>query len=103
MDTLAKQIEVQGKQIVCAHCGGKYFSRRGAQLNTAFMTFLDLDCYNKTAKVFVCSDCGHLEWFLDPKITAQDDMREQTECLSCGGIITANQNRCSKCGWTYKE
>ena len=38
---------------------------REAQLNTAGMTFLKLDWLNKTATIFVCEDCGRLEWFLD--------------------------------------
>ncbi len=56
--------EVAGRAVVCSHCGGEEFEERSAQLNTPGMTFLDLDWANKSATVYVCRSCGHLEWFL---------------------------------------
>jgi len=57
-------IEVRGIQIRCSHCGSIRFSERKAQLNTAGMTFLNLDWANKSATVLVCESCGKLEWFI---------------------------------------
>ena len=27
------------------------------------MTLLDLDFLNKSADIFMCAECGHIEWF----------------------------------------
>ena len=27
------------------------------------MTLLDLDFLNKSADIYICSGCGHIEWF----------------------------------------
>ena len=40
------------------------------------MAFFDLDWLNKSAEVFVCEECGKLEWFLDPSISIQNDESE---------------------------
>ncbi len=56
--------EVAGITVTCSHCGGTHFQERDAQLNTAGMTFLDLDFLNTTARVLECTQCGHLEWFV---------------------------------------
>lgn len=56
---------VGGIQVRCSHCGGVNFERSEAQLNTAGLTFLDLDWANRSADVLICKTCGHIEWFLD--------------------------------------
>ena len=43
--------------------GAARFWKGEAQLNTAGLTFLDLDFLNRSATVLRCVDCGHLEWF----------------------------------------
>ncbi len=60
-------VELAGKLLTCAHCGEKRFWTRHAQLNTAVLSFFDLDFLNRTADVYVCDRCGHVEWFLPPK------------------------------------
>ena len=35
--------EVAGKPVRCAHCGGEHFIEGRAQLNTAGLTFMNLD------------------------------------------------------------
>lgn len=62
---MASKRIIKDKPLTCAHCGGQLFDERQAQLNTAGMTFLKLDWLNKSATVFVCINCGRLEWFLD--------------------------------------
>ena len=56
--------EVAGIQVVCPHCSGSTFEQSSAQLNTAGLTFLDLDWANRSASVLICKTCGHIEWFL---------------------------------------
>ncbi len=56
--------DIAGRQVTCSHCGGTEFDRSEAQLNTAGLTFLDLDWANRSAAIFICKRCGHIEWFL---------------------------------------
>ena len=56
---------IRSKTLVCPVCGNRFFTERAAQLNTAGMSFLDLDFLNKTAQCYVCSECTHFIWFLE--------------------------------------
>ena len=62
---------VEGKRVVCPHCGHDEFVAGTAQLNTAVLTFFDLDWANKSAHTLMCAECGRIEWF------GQDPEREQ--------------------------
>lgn len=54
--------------VSCAHCKHNLFVEGEAQLNTAGMTFLNLDWANRTAATLTCTNCGRIEWFLaDPQ------------------------------------
>lgn len=59
------EFEVNGAQVQCPHCGGVHFEQSKAQLNTAGLSFLDLDWANRSATVLICKECSHIEWFLD--------------------------------------
>ncbi len=62
------RFDVAGKAVRCAHCGGDLFVEGRAQLNTAGLTFIDLDWANRSAATLACVSCGRLEWFLtDPE------------------------------------
>lgn len=56
----------QGRQIMCPHCGHGEFAEGSAQLNTAGMTFLNLDWANKSATTLACMNCGLIQWFVKP-------------------------------------
>ena len=56
--------QVVGKPVICPQCGGSQFEEGSALLNTAGMTFLGLDWANKSATVLICSQCSHIQWFL---------------------------------------
>lgn len=60
-----ENIIVKGKQLKCRICNHTRFYTREAQLNTSTMSFLDLDWANKSATCYVCSNCTHIEWFLE--------------------------------------
>jgi hypothetical protein len=68
-----RRVTIAGYELKCNHCGGNAFTGREALLNTAGMTFLDLEWLNASAEVLVCSRCGRLEWFLDPQLLIVDD------------------------------
>ena len=59
---------VAGKQVICPHCSRNRFVEGRAQLNTAGLTFLNLDWANRSAATLTCTSCGRIEWFLaDPE------------------------------------
>ncbi len=98
-----ERIFVRGRALFCSHCGEALFTKRQAQLNTAFMSLLNLEWTNRSADVFTCASCGHLDWFLEGADESADEAGEPTECLSCGGTIPAGAETCPKCGWSYKD
>jgi len=49
-----------GKKLLCPHCGGDEFAKGSVQLNTAGMTFLNLDLTNKSATMLACTACGRM-------------------------------------------
>ncbi len=55
---------VGGIHIRCQVCEHSRFSERKAQLNTAALSFFDLDWLNKSARCLVCEKCGYIHWFL---------------------------------------
>ncbi|RKY21464.1 MAG: hypothetical protein DRQ55_04275 [Planctomycetota bacterium] len=60
----AEQVRVVGVDLHCEICKHERFFSRDAQLNTAVMSFFDMDWANKTATCFVCERCGYVHWFL---------------------------------------
>lgn len=61
---VAERMQVAAVRMRCDHCRGESFRESSAQLNTAGMTFIGLDWANRSARVFVCSGCGQLKWFV---------------------------------------
>ena len=63
-----EQYAVAGKGVKCGHCSGDRFVEGRALLNTAGMSFMNLDWANRSAATLACTACGHIEWFLsDPE------------------------------------
>jgi uncharacterized protein len=59
---------VAGIVVRCAHCSKDQFVEGQAQLNTAGMSFMNLDWANRSAATLTCTTCGRIEWFLaDPE------------------------------------
>lgn len=59
---------VAGKTVACPHCSHDRFVEGHAQLNTAGLTFLNLDWANRSAATLTCTSCGRIEWYLaDPE------------------------------------
>jgi len=91
-------VMVAGKNLACSHCGGQSFARRRVMLNTGIMTLPELDWLDRQADVFVCSNCGRLEWFLDPT-----PLGDTIECPECGEKLPPDVEVCQGCGWTYRK
>jgi uncharacterized protein with PIN domain len=62
---IAGEYSVQGKKLICPICGGNLFFTRRSLLNTAVLTFFDLDWANKRATNYICQHCGHIMWFAE--------------------------------------
>lgn len=88
---------VNGRELTCPHCRGKSFTHHKAQLNTAGMTFLELDWLNKSADTFHCRTCGRIEWFVDAAWT-DGPATEPRDCPRCGTFIEPPRTRCPNCG-----
>jgi hypothetical protein len=59
---------VAGKSVTCQHCSHDRFVEGRALLNTAGMSFFNLDWANRSAATLTCTACGRIEWFLaDPE------------------------------------
>lgn len=65
----ASAVEIAGRPLVCQHCGYDQFIEREAQLQTAFLTFFNLELFGKSANLYACGQCGFIHWFL-PSIGA---------------------------------
>jgi uncharacterized protein len=57
------EFEVKGNKAKCTHCGHEHFDASEAQLNTAGLTFLNLDWANRSASVLICKKCAFIMWF----------------------------------------
>jgi hypothetical protein len=109
-----KKVVIKGVVLSCHHCGSGSFTHRRSQLNTAAMTFFDLDWLNASADIYVCTDCGYLHWFLGAPVAAVteehdvsgvipvDDTSTESDCLACSTVIPAGSDTCSACGWSYR-
>lgn len=49
--------------VICPHCKHDRFDHGYAQLNTALMSFFDLDFANRSAEILTCDRCGYIQWF----------------------------------------
>ncbi len=58
------RFQVADRIVVCSHCGGTEFKDDQAQLNTAGATYFGYDWLNRSAHALICTNCGHIEWFL---------------------------------------
>ena len=112
-----KQVTLAGVPLVCKHCGSGDFTHRSGQLNTAAMTFFNLDWLNASADIYVCEQCGFLHWFLGRSIlpertmdhaplreepVPEDDTSVASRCLKCRESIPSGTDTCPKCGWSYR-
>ena len=66
-----ERFTVAGKPVGCSHCAHDRFVEGRAQLNTAGMTFFNLDWANRSAATLACTRCGHIEWFLEDPESAE--------------------------------
>jgi len=64
--------QLQGKVITCPHCQSEEFDEGSALLNTAGMTFINLDWANRSASILACRRCGQVQWFLQKPEKKED-------------------------------
>lgn len=66
-------VVVQGRQLSCNVCSYGIFWEHQVQLHTPFMTFLDLEEWNRVADCAVCARCGHIHWFISPESLPREE------------------------------
>src|ERR1039458_45395 len=99
--TEAKQFQIAGHPLTCAHCKSDTFFTRRTLLNTRGLTYLKLDWLNAAARNYICARCGHIMWFYDLEGSSASVSEEPTECLSCHAVIPSGSSTCPACGWSY--
>jgi len=93
--------QIAGKMLECGHCQKQSFSLSTAQLNSSFMSFVDLDWLDPSAKILQCDHCKKIEWFSGSADILEFDDLVESDCLACGKFIPDGETECSRCGWTY--
>jgi uncharacterized protein YbaR (Trm112 family) len=58
------EVVINGNKLVCPVCKHTKFWGRTTLMNTAGMSFFDLDWANRSAQNFICSSCRYVFWFL---------------------------------------
>lgn len=64
-DRNGERFTLMGRPLKCPHCGHGAFHQGSALLNTAGMTFFNLDWANRSATTLACTQCGHIDWFME--------------------------------------
>jgi predicted nucleic-acid-binding Zn-ribbon protein len=60
-----EEVFVNDRQLVCHHCGATRFHTRTVAMHGAGASFFGLEWFTQQgAFCHVCSDCGHVYWFL---------------------------------------
>lgn len=102
-DLRPHSVVITGNSVRCQHCAYDQFLERKALLNTAGLTFFNLEWANQSARLLVCARCGFLHWFVpSPRPLLIRDASEPVVCPSCDGTIPAGATRCASCGWSYE-
>ena len=53
-----------GRAVVCPICSNPTFTQREGKIQTTGATLLGFDAFNASATCCVCTQCGHILWFL---------------------------------------
>jgi ssDNA-binding Zn-finger/Zn-ribbon topoisomerase 1 len=83
----------------CHHCGHGRFLVKEGMINTARMSFWNLDFLDPVASVHICTKCGYLHWFMSPPVGEPDD---DVPCPNCQAIMLPDESVCPTCGWSYE-
>lgn len=62
------EVFVGERQLSCLVCDGTRFGYREVLMNTAGMTFFDLDWANKNAHGIICLACGYVHTFMGDQL-----------------------------------
>jgi hypothetical protein len=73
------------RQVVCDKCGKEKDSRDGQRYCSCGGTYWEIQ---------------YMKWIKEP--LKEEDKKASSECLNCGVMISQEQNKCEKCGWSWK-
>jgi hypothetical protein len=57
-------VSVRGKPLRCLACQHDLFFQRRAQLHSGVATFFNIEWASPSCVCVICSECGHVHWFL---------------------------------------
>jgi predicted nucleic-acid-binding Zn-ribbon protein len=75
----AMELYLGARRLDCLMCGGTRFDHREILMNTAGLTFLDLDWANKTAMGAICRTCGHVHTFMGDAVELRAPRLDQRD------------------------
>ena len=58
------KITIKNKPLICFHCGENIFGKREGIVPTSWITFFRWTVFNRSARCFICKNCGFLHWFI---------------------------------------
>ena len=58
------EVQMDGRRLACAVCGGTHFHERNSLLNTRAATLFNVSWANKEATNYICTQCGYIFWFM---------------------------------------
>lgn len=62
---VSAKVTINDQTLSCSHCGHDKFAKREGLINTTWVTLFRFPFFNKSARCFVCKNCGYLHWFVD--------------------------------------
>lgn len=61
----SNEVEIKGNKLICPICKHTFFWTKKTLMNTARLTFWNMEYLNKQAVNYICDSCGYVIWFLD--------------------------------------
>jgi len=74
-DGIVKDVKIHDTILKCPICHNNEFQTRYSLMNTAGMSFMDLDWLNKESQNFICTKCGYIFWFFEKSYSTVNEKK----------------------------
>ena len=64
---VSQEQSILGNKLECPICSHNRFWTRETLMNTIGLTFMGVEWANRKAQNYICEQCGHVLWFLQPR------------------------------------
>ncbi len=58
------EVTIKGKNVICHHCNNDTFYKKEGILPTSFIALFGFTMWNRSARCFVCNECGFVNSFI---------------------------------------